>query len=160
MAHRTIIAKQIGDMAQIERVAAAALNPGHVLELTAANKLQKHSSAGGNVVPLVVAIEDALQGKEVSQAYAAADVVRGWVPRSGDEVVVVLKDGENIAIGDVVESAGTGEVQEHTPDADDSAGDVTTIYSNQILGTALEALDLSDSSGADPSSRLLKILVA
>ena len=159
MAHRTIIAQQFGEPVQIERSAVAALNPGHVLELTAADKLQKHSTAGGNIVPLLVALEDDLQGKEVLEAYAADDIIRGWIPRSGDQVILVLKEGENIAIGDVVESAGAGEVQEHVVDTSDSSTP-TTVYGNQIIGTAVEALNLSDSSGADSASRLLKVIVA
>lgn len=122
---------------QEEMVAAAALFPGHLIEENTNGKVQKHDSAAG-VALAMFAIEDALQGKEISEAYAIDDVVRAWIPQRGDIVNAVLADGENVSVGDFLESAGDGALQSVTVDS-------------AIVAQATEALDLSasgESSGA------------
>ena len=78
------------------------------------------------------------------------------------QIVSILKEGETAVIGSELESAGDGDMQVHTADtADeglDSASDTTTIYQEAIVGIALEAKDLSDSSGADPATRRILCL--
>jgi hypothetical protein len=102
----------------------------------------------------IVAIENALEGEEIDDDYAASDVVRFRYLRPGDVAYMLLKDGENVAIGDKLESAGDGDLQKHTAD---SAGAVE--YPEAIVGEARDALDLSDSSGADPSSRRIRVRI-
>lgn len=131
-----------------EYVAAAAITPGHLVELASTGKVQVHSSAGENTLPMF-AVEDELQGNGIADAYSADDQVQVWIPTRGDQVYGLLANGQNVAIGAFLESAGDGTLQEHTPD-----GSSVTIYSNQIVGVALEAVDMSDSSGADPSGRI------
>lgn len=151
-----------------ERVAAAAITPGMLIERTSADKVQAHSGAGQNVVPITFALEDELQGNGIDTAYAAADQVFCWSPARGDVVYAILKDGENVAIGDKLESAGNGYLQKHVADVESfesaEAGSIT-VYPNQIVGEALEALDLSGSSGEESSGALgyakrIKIKVA
>lgn len=72
-----------------EALAAAALSPGHLLELNTAGKVRKHSTAGGRIERMV-AIEDALQGKTHTQAYAADDIVRFVLAYPGDVVALRL----------------------------------------------------------------------
>jgi len=67
----------------------------------------------------------------------------------GAEIYALLKNGENAAIGVFLESAGDGTLQ--VLDADASVGLVKT---NSIVGVALEAVDMSGSSGVDPSGRI------
>ena len=127
----------------IEKAAAEILKPGHLLMLTSADKVQKHNVASGNVL-LLVGIEDALQGKGIEDAFAAGDVVRVWIPQRGDVVRLRLKDGQNVVIGDWVESAGDGTVQKY---AVDSTG---AYFHAQLVGQVLKAVDMSGSSAVDP----------
>lgn len=151
MAKNTIKLKKYLDVID-EFFAVAALTPGHLLEITSAGKVQKHSVAGGNVTPLI-ALEDELWGKTIDDAFAANDPVQVWTAQRGEVAYMLLKDGENVVIGDYLESAGDGTLQKHVEDID-SAADVTVIYGNQLVGIAMEAVDMSGSSGADPSGRI------
>jgi len=136
--------------------AVAAITPGMLLELTSAGKVQAHSSAGGNALPMF-ATEDALQGRSIDDAYVADDPVQVWVPGRGDIVLGILADGENVAIGDYLESNGDGKLKKHVADVESfesaEAGSIT-VYPNQIVGQAIEAVDISDSSGGESSGDL------
>ena len=126
---------------------AAAVTPGHLLELTSAGLVQKHATAGGNVLPPMFAVEDELQGRGIDTAFANSSKIQCWIPQRGDMVYALLADGQNVAIGDPLESAGDGTLQAHVADVDNSA-DVTTIYGNAIIAIAVEAVDLSNSASA------------
>lgn len=153
MSYNTIKVKKYSDIIE-EYTAAAAITPGQLIELTSAGKVQKHSNAGQNAIPMF-ALEDALQGKGITDNYAADDQVQVWVAGRGDIVYALLKDGENVAIGDWLESAGDGDLQKHVTG---SAGVVE--YPEAIVGQALEAVDLSGSSGADPATRRILVRIA
>lgn len=129
---------------QLERLANAALRPGHLLEIISTNKFQMHATAGGTVSPVMFAIEDENQGKDVSDAYAAADNVVGVIPQRGDFIRAWLKNGQNASIGSKLESAGAGLLQVH---ANDDSNDPN--IGEQIVGIAMEAANLSSSSGVD-----------
>lgn len=126
---------------------AVAITPGHLLELTSAGLVQKHSTASGNVLPAIFAVEDELQGNGIDTAFAVSAKLQCWIPTRGDQVYAWLADGEDVAIGDPLESAGDGTLQKHVPDID-SAADVETIYGNSIVAVALEAVDLTNSAVA------------
>ena len=136
----TIILKQIQrDRAEMEKVPAAAFYPGHLLEITTADKFQKHSGAAGVVAPKIFAVEDENQGKTINDVFATTGRAVGWIPQPGDEVYAVLADGEDIAIGDKLVSNADGTLKEGTAN---------------VVGMSLEALDLSDSSGAESDATL------
>jgi hypothetical protein len=141
---------------QEEYVAAGDIYPGMLLEFTSAGKVQAHSSAGQNVAPIMFALEDALQGNDIDDAYSSSDedVVQVWLPRSGDQVYAILADGEDMTKGDLLESNGAGYLQVHTADTADS-DDTITVYPKQIVAQALETLDLSGSSGAETADDTL-----
>jgi hypothetical protein len=147
MGYNTI---KLKDMLHIreEYKAASAVTPGMLLELNGSSKVQAHSSAGQNILPMV-AYEDELQGKTIDEDYAADDPVQCWVPTRGDKAYLILADGQNITQGDFLESDGNGYVQKHEAD---SAGVVE--YGHPIVGVALEDLDLSGSSGEESSGPL------
>jgi hypothetical protein len=93
-------------------------------------------------------VEDDIQGKAITTAYAAAARVQANVQRSGDVFYGLIANGENISKGDKLESAGDGTLRKHTAS---SAGAVE--YPLAVVGIALDAVDMSSSSGADPSGR-------
>jgi hypothetical protein len=130
-----------------EFTASEAITPGMLVELTSDGKVKKHASESGNVLPMF-ALEDELQGKGIDDAYAEEAQVQVWVPGRGDIVNALLEDGQNIAIGDYLESAGAGYLQKYVAD---STG---IYYPAQIVGQAIEAVDLSSSSGTHPVSGL------
>ena len=166
----TIVLKQgQAQRVQIEKVANAALYAGNLVELMSTDKVKKHATAGGDVAPIMFALEDSLRGRGITDAYSAADIVTVWLPQRGDEVYALLADGQNVAIGDKLESDGNGCLTKYTADVDPAhssdIGDAAmTNYGNQIAAIAVEALDLSASSGVDGAGdydydKRLKVMV-
>jgi len=150
MAHKTIVLK--GDPLQKEKVAAGTITPGDLIERTSAGKVQRHSTKGGDAFPIMFAIEDSLQGNEIGDNYSTGDQVQFVCPRPGDEIYAYLAQGENVSIGDPLESDGDGKLRKHTTKtvAASSAQELSeTIYSQPVVGIALEALDLSTSADSD-----------
>ena len=148
----TVKLKKYQDI-NMEFLANAAITPGHLVELLSTNKVRKHATAGGNALPKMFALEDELQGKEIDDDYSADNPVQVWVCQPGEVVNALLKDGENVAIGDALESAGDGTLQKCSAD---STG---VYYHNQIVGIALAALNLTGSSGEEPTMRLAVMIV-
>lgn len=150
---KTIILKGRG--IRKERIANAAITPGHLVELMTTNKLRVHATAGGNCQK-AFAVENDLIGGTIDTAYATNAQVQYEVMERGSEVNAILKNGENVAIGDFLESAGNGELQKHVADVDlNHPGSADfTVYTNQIVAVALQAVNMSGSSDADPSNRI------
>jgi len=151
MGYNTIKLKKYSDVIE-EFEANAALTPGMLVEMMSTGKLRKHATAGGNVLPPMFALEDALQGKEIHDDYAAADKVQVWLPYRGDQVYAILADGEHVHVGDALESNGAGFLRAHTADPGDST---TGTVQNAIVAVALENKDLSGESSAVESEGTL-----
>lgn len=128
-----------GDFRREEALANAALTPGHVVELMSTGKIRKHATAGG-YGQRMVAVEDALQGRTISDAYEADELASYNICAPGSESYVYQKAGSNVAVGALMISAGDGTLIENG----EQASGVTV---RQILAVALEASDLS-ASGA------------
>lgn len=134
---------------QEEYEANAAITPGMLIELMSTGKVRAHATEGGNALPMF-ALENYLEGKSITDAYAAADQVQCWIPVRGDEVYALLEDEQNIAVGDFLESNGAGYLQKSTAvEISSQAADI--VYPLQIVAQALEALDLSGLSAAGSS---------
>ena len=144
MSNNTIILKGCG--IRKERTANASITPGHLVEVMSTGKLRVHATAGGHAQK-AFAVENDLIGAGIATAYAAASQVQYEVMERGAEVYALIANGQTIAIGDPLESAGNGELRKYTHD---SAGLDTT---NNIVAYALAAVDMSDSSAADPNGR-------
>lgn len=151
MAYNTIKVKKYSDVIE-EMVASAAVTPGMLLIIESTGTVKAHNQADKDVFP-IFALEDELQGKGIDDAYAANAPVQCWIPYRGDIVNAILADGENVAIGDPLTSDGYGRLKKHVTDAGSSAVP-WTVYPEQIVGYAAEALDLSGSSGAEVSGPL------
>ena len=124
----------IGDFRRDEKLAVAALSPGHLIEVTSADEVQKEST-GAVAVDRLVAVEDALQGRPITTAYATDELVSFNVYAPGAECQVFLAAAQNVAIGAKLESAGDGTL--------------TALASGVAIAIAMEAQDLSDSSAVD-----------
>jgi hypothetical protein len=157
MAYNTIKLKKYTDIIE-EYEAVAAIYPGHLLEITSAGKVQKHSGAG-KTAPALFALEDELQGHGIgiAGAYAAGDKVQVWVATPGEQVYARQADEESLAIGDFVESNGSGQVRKvtRTNESWESADSqqAKSSYDRHIVGQVLVA---SDTTGLDDDSSELR----
>ena len=149
MAKNTIKFNSYSNIQHEYTATAVAIYPGYLLEETSAGLVQAHSTAGGPVFPLV-ALEDELQGKDYTTVYAVSTKINCWVPTRGDRGYLMLKDGESVAIGDFVESAGSGLVAKYVADTEslgaDSSANINTFYDHQIVAKVIAAKDLSASA--------------
>lgn len=91
-----------------EAIASGILKPGHHIKLDTDGKVLKHATAGGKD-SLMVAIEDSLQGKTITDAYAVGDLVRYEMLKHGDVFYGrVPAAAPAIVIGDSLVADGTG----------------------------------------------------
>lgn len=125
-----------------EYIAGEAIQPGALIAINAAGKVVNHADEGGKALAMF-ALEDELQGKTTRQAYKADTPVQCWIPQRGDQVLGILAEGENVAIGDFLVSSGDGELKKLT---DESAEE------GWVVGQVLQALDLSGAESTYPAS--------
>ena len=147
MAKNTIKVKKYSDVIEEITATDVAITPGYLLELTSEGLVQAHSTPGGNCLPMF-ALENELEGEDIDTAYAVSDKIQVWIPNRGDQVYALLNDGETAVIGSWLDSAGNGKLKVVDTASDDSpvAG---------IVGQAVEAVNMSYSSKADPSGRII-----
>lgn len=139
-----------GEPFAFEREAAGVITPGNLIALGSGNTVTREGTGGGWCG--WIAVENALAGDDLDHNYASGEVVQIHHCRPGDVVYALLADGQNAAIGDRLQPAASGELSE-------ISGDSAAILEGQFVAIALEALDLSDSSGADPASRRIQVLI-
>lgn len=132
-AKNTIVLKQ--GVTRREFVAGGTITPGHMCKFNSSNEVVVHATAGGYGLPMF-AIEDELQGKIITDNYAATNRVQLFIAQRGDEVQALLKANENVVIGDPLESAGDGTLQKHVANTAD-------IYTSAIVGYVLEASNVA-----------------
>lgn len=139
---KTILLK--GEGLYKEASAGGNITPGHLINRTSTGTFVVHATAGGNVLPMF-AMENELEGEEITDAYAATERVVGVIPQRGAEVYAFIEaNGAAVVIGDLLESAGNGTLQKHTAQVVNEGGAATyTAYSAPVVGRALEALDNS-----------------
>jgi len=111
-AFRTVLLK--GDLGRRyeEARASTIVKPGWLLQRDADDasgrpQVKAHATSGGGG-ELMVAIEDALQGKTINDSYAIGDLVRYFYPEPGDLVNMQLKAGQVIVKNDPIMSNGDG----------------------------------------------------
>jgi hypothetical protein len=143
----TIFVKHYNEPIMEEKVAAGTITPGMLIELTTADKVQAHSTVEGDA-EVWFATEDEYQGNDIDDNYVADDKVQTWFPQRGEWVYALLADGENVSIGDRLTSNGDGYLRKYAS----SSG--TWEYPDAVVAVAVEALDLSNSSGAEPTQRI------
>lgn len=147
MAKNTIVLKNRSNAFEEYVATAVAITPGFLLEITSAGKVQAHGTEGAWALPMF-AVEDQHQGGKISTAFeASATIPLCWLPTRGDEVNALLANGESVVIGDKLMSDGAGRLKKWVAT---SAGELT----DYVVGIALAAVDMSDSSGADPDGRM------
>lgn len=137
----------IGDFRVEEANAADTISPGMLLDYDSSGELIPHATEGGYALR-AFAEADILQGNTLDDDYSDGDLVRANIELPGNEVQAFLKAGENVAIGDLLISAGDGTLIENGEE--DSA---TTV--RQIIAVAREAKDLSGSGAVATLMRVM-----
>lgn len=140
-----------GEPNRHERDAASTITPGDLLELTSSNTVQPHSSADGRHFRWV-AVEQEMVGDGINHDYQSGEVVQINSFRPGDHAFMQLADGENASVGSYLASNGDGKLK---VEASSGTGDLE----GSLVGVALEAVDMSGSSSADPSGRIKVLIV-
>ncbi len=92
-----------------ERLIGEAALPGHIVFTNSLSKFMKQASAGV-AVQVQVLVEDDLQGKAVSTAYAANEVARAAVLRAGDRFNARLVGSYTGKVGALLAVAAGGRV--------------------------------------------------
>ncbi|SDF83438.1 hypothetical protein [Thalassobaculum litoreum] len=123
-----------------ERLAAAAITPGDLIELTSDNEFQRQSVASGNSLKMF-ALENPTLGRTITDDYASGDTVIARQFQPGDRVYANLAASQTIVIGDLLEGNNAGKLQKHVVD---STG---IYYHNQIVGFAIEAVTTTGAVG-------------
>lgn len=142
----TIVAKEYVGIRD-EKTADGAITPGMLVERTSAGKVKAHDQAGGPAAALF-ALEDENRGNGIDVAYANGDVVKLWRPVPGEQVYAIADDttSNTIAIGDFLESDGTGRLRKAT---------TLTSAGNKEFGNALVAVALEAVTPGSPAPRIL-----
>jgi hypothetical protein len=142
-----------GPKVHLTKTADAAITPGMLCELTATG-VRKHATAGGAAYPMFAGQNYASDnGNTIDDDCPIGEEANLEVCSPGVIVNALIADNENIAIGDFLESNGDGKLRE--VDADPSVG---TVVTNSVVAVAIEALDLTGSSGEEPTNRC-KVMV-
>lgn len=98
------------------RAAAADIKPGHLLALSGGQVI-RHATAGAPLVKRV-AIEHGFRNtgatKNIETPYPTGDTVPFIYPQPGDLLYMILRQGENVAAGALLEAATDGEVRAYT----------------------------------------------
>lgn len=99
-----------------EHAAGAAITPGMLIEGygSAGSFLYRPHSSATTTAPLCVALEQVEMNLTVNDPYAINDLVKAWYMPIGATFWGIVQSGENIAVGDPVQSAGNGKLKEAT----------------------------------------------
>jgi len=84
-----------------------AIYPGMRIEVNSDGEVLKCDAAGALGV-VRIAVEDVLQGKEPDDVYANDAIVFSMVPKPGEEMAVLVKSGETVAIGSALIANASG----------------------------------------------------
>lgn len=106
---KTIILTGCG--ARKEGKANGAITPGMLLNIRNVAAIVAHNEAGQEC-QVAVAKEYDLTGRNITQAYAAADQVLYDVLNDGDRFYGLLAASQNIVVGDLLTSNGDGMLKE------------------------------------------------
>ncbi len=108
MSYYNVILQRYHDPIREEKLAGGTVTPGHLVKKNSSDAIVVHSTAAGHVKPLQVAIEDELQGKDISDNYSSGDLIQTEILLPGDKFYGILTTSQTIVIGDLLESAGNG----------------------------------------------------
>ena len=128
-----------GGFIRKELEAAAAITPGHMVEITSAGLCQVQSGLA-LAAQRAFALENDLVGKGIDDAYAVSETVQFGVCERGAEVYAWLDGNQSVAIGTKLGPGGDGSLVE-----------LGSLEEGAVCAIALETVDNSagSSAGAD-----------
>lgn len=96
--------------------ASAAISYGYLIERHSDSGVLKWkaNASATNQVEMAVALDEPELNQGLSGAYAAGDLVKAWHLQVGDVFYGVIPSGQDIAIGDLLQSNGDGKMKEAT----------------------------------------------
>lgn len=128
-----------GPFAQFEEgTAAGTITPGHLVAQDSSGNYVVHPAADGPAEKLF-ALEDALQGKTISDDYSSGDRVFMVVAAPGDIVYAWLSGGESVTPNEYLASNGDGTLK---------------VSTTNPIAVALESVDASDSNDVNERVRV------
>lgn len=136
----------VNDGDQAEALAYETFKPGFLLNKRSDGKLIKHATAAATFVVVRVALENTETGLDINTAYAAGDTAKYFIPEPGMVLAMWLKDGENVALTDKLESAGDGTLQKLTTGA--VVGVPAIAFNNTTGAAALMLVEIPGNGGA------------
>lgn len=116
--------------------AVGTIKPGMLIERTAAGTVRPHSTVGTNIgrAARLFAKEADFLGKDIDDTYASSDTVPYYTCVPGDRIYAWLSAGNDVSIGDYLQSDGAGALE--LVDSDGHA-----------VAQAVEAVDNDPGSG-------------
>lgn len=121
---------------RLEGVAGGASVPGMLVKLASTGKYVVHATVDGQGELLVVGV-NSFEGDDLSETvYADTNRIFMHHPQRGDKFLALIKDGENIAIGDHLASNGDGTFKKYDAPAIDA-------IMPHVFAIAEDALDLT-----------------
>lgn len=136
-----------GEPTRFEREAAGTITPGRMLVLGSGDTVLVHATAEGNSSNWW-AVENDIAGDDLDHDYLSGEKVQIHAGRPGDEIFAFINSGENIAIGDFLESAADGSLKKVVADS-------ALELSKSAVAMALAANDLSASAAVDTRSKVV-----
>ncbi len=121
--------------------AGGTIRPGDLVHKNSSGLWIKHGTAGGRAHP-IFAVEDALQGRGITDSYATGDLVFLYHAKPGDVIYGYLSGGENATPDEFLSSNGDGALRVVTGTDDE-------------VGSTIAAVNASDSNDVDERIRVL-----
>ena len=108
MSSRTIVQKGGGRYSELLSTAVT-IPPGTLLEMATATTVQAQSKIGavGIFPEKMVAVENSLVGDEVGTVWAVSSMIQIYHAQSGDELYMMLEDGQTISATNELDANGT-----------------------------------------------------
>ena len=129
-------------------IGSGAILPGHLVEPTSTEgQCKVHATSGGSMAVLI-ALEDQGVGGKISTPYADKANVRVGAFCTGKRFYGRVQNGQTVAAGAKLESAGDGTFKVLSTDLPSYQ------ELNSVRVWAVKACDMSGSSGADPTGGL------
>lgn len=111
MSYRTIMLKS-NSLREEAKAGEANIYPGQCLEWHASDTVYKNNTAGAPTTGLMIAVENALQGDEVSDVYTNGARVQFHYAVPGDYFALLIASSENISFGDKITTNNDGDFVE------------------------------------------------
>jgi hypothetical protein len=123
--------------------------PGHLVEYGGSSDLQKHSTSGGDAIPMFIEENPLDAGQDWSTATDSGDTPKVAVPKGGERITARAAT-DNFSDGDFLQSNGDGTLTQFSAqsiDYSETTG-TTTIVDRRIVAVIPEDESINNSGGS------------